>query len=188
LGEYSKFPVPDGDPVFRQASLRPDRPDGSRLLSGHVVYAPGRQVPIWARVRARDKPLRVVAARDLTPGVLLTAADFRLAEVELGSAAGLASPEAIVGMAPRRLIRAGTTLAINMLRRPLEVARGETVRVKVRSGAAKLSFQSVAESGGFTGEWILVKNPVSGQRFRAKVDAQSQVSIELPLKEASCCR
>ena len=178
--EFSLFPVPEGEAVFKNVNLRPDRRDGTRLLQGSVAYAPGRAAPVWARVRALAKPRGLVAARDLRPGtpldqshVLLTNQETSAAENLLVSVAGLE------GMTPRRAIAAGTPLTRNMLVRLRDVDPGQVVQVKVQAGSARLLLESKAETGGYAGDYIMLRNSASGQRFKAKVEGHARASLEL---------
>jgi flagella basal body P-ring formation protein FlgA len=181
--EFTLFPVPLGDIVFKNISLRPDRRDGTRLLHGSVEYAPARRVPVWARLRALEKPKGLVAAQDLRAGVTIEASQVRLADLDYAIGPLLTAPEDIRGLTPRHAIAAGTPLTPRMLIRSRDVDPGQTVQVRVRAGAARLSFESRAETGGYTGDQILLKNPVSGQRFKAKVEGQARASVNVTAKE-----
>ena len=183
LVEYSLFPVPPGDVVFNNPNLRPDRPDGTKLILGVVTYAPRRQTPIWARVRPLAKAKGLVAAQELQPGIRLTANQVRMSELDRGTTISLGALADIEGMTPRRRIPSGTPLTRNMLARSRDVDAGEMVRVKVQAGTASLSFPSRAETGGYVGDHILLRNPDSGQRFRAKVEGRARVSVDVPMKE-----
>jgi flagella basal body P-ring formation protein FlgA len=182
LTDYSLFPVPAGDLVFKNASLRPDRRDGTRLLAGFVRYA-GRQAPVWARVRALAKPQGFVATKELRPGMKLDSSDMRIADVEAAAGTELRSVSDLGGMTPRRRIEAGTVLTLNMFVRAPEIGTGDNVLVKVTAGAANLSFESRAETSGQIGDQILLKNPASGQRFRAKIDGRGRASLTLGPRE-----
>jgi hypothetical protein len=59
-----------------------------------------------------------------------------------------------------------------------DIERGDAVSVEVHSGAAKLSFQTKAESGGRIGDSVLVRNPLNGRLFQAKVEGKGKVSIQ----------
>ncbi len=58
------------------------------------------------------------------------------------------------------------------------VARGERVVVEVTSGAARLAFETTAESAGGVGNFVLVRNPASGRLFPAKVAGKGKVVIQ----------
>jgi hypothetical protein len=63
--------------------------------------------------------------------------------------------------------------------RPLrEVETGDTVLVEVHSGGALLKFETRAESGGKTGETVVVRNPANGARFSARVLAKGEVTVD----------
>ncbi len=61
---------------------------------------------------------------------------------------------------------------------PREVERGDVVAVEVASGAAVVKLDAPAESGGKTGELVIVRNPLSGARFRALVTAKGKVRVD----------
>jgi flagella basal body P-ring formation protein FlgA len=183
LLEYSLFPVPEGELIFKGTKLSPVRRDGSTVLTGSVVYGSRRQSPVWARVKSFTKIRGLVAAVDLLPGVPLTSAQIEIAELDRSSGVTIGSLDEIEGLAPRRRIAAGTPVTLAMLARGLDVRPGEPVKVRVHAGAANLSFASRAETGGRAGDTILLRNPDSGYRFRAKVEGRAQVSIDVPSKE-----
>ncbi len=188
LTEFSLFPVPPGNIEFKNVAFRPDRPDGSKLLIGRVEYGRGRRVPIWARVRSLSKPTGLVAVAELRPGVRLQAEHVRVGTLEIGAGNYLTATSQIEGFTVRRKVAVGTPLTANLLVRRSEVTAGETILISVRSGSAQLSFESRAETGGSAGELILLKNPDSGQRFRARVEGPARASLQLSPKENSCCQ
>ncbi len=67
---------------------------------------------------------------------------------------------------------------VKLSRPPREVERGDQVSVEVRSGAAVLKFEAAAESGGKQGEVVAVRNPLSGARFEARVEAKGKVTVD----------
>jgi hypothetical protein len=60
---------------------------------------------------------------------------------------------------------------------PREVERGDAVRVDVHSGGVLLGFDGSAETAGRAGEWVLVKNPATGRRLRARVESKGKVTV-----------
>lgn len=58
-----------------------------------------------------------------------------------------------------------------------EVARGDTVQVRVMSGGVLLAFETDAESSGHIGEQVTVRSPAGGQRFRGIVEARGKVVV-----------
>ena len=71
---------------------------------------------------------------------------------------------------------AGRTISTHITSDP-EIKPGETVRVQVHSGGVLLEFDAAAESSGHVGETVTVRNPVTGQRFRAVVEGRGKVGI-----------
>ena len=61
---------------------------------------------------------------------------------------------------------------------PHAVERGDAVRVEVSSGGVLLAFDGSAETAGHAGDFVLVKNPLSGRRFRARVEAKGKVILQ----------
>ena len=184
LPEFSLFPVPEGEAVFKNVNLRPDRRNGTRLLQGSVVYAPGRAAPIWARVRPLAKPRGLVAAHELRPGARLEQSDVRVEQLEgVAPLKTLASVAGLEGLTPRRAIATGTPLTSNLLVRLRDVNPGQAVQVRVQAGSARLLLESKAETGGYAGDYILLRNSSSGQRFKAKVEGHARASLELAGKE-----
>ena len=59
-----------------------------------------------------------------------------------------------------------------------DVERGDPVRVEAGSGTVRLAFEARAESAGRTGDMILLKNPLNGQRFQARVEGKGKVSVK----------
>ena len=59
-----------------------------------------------------------------------------------------------------------------------EVEPGDSVHVEVVSALVRLAFDAQAQSGGRSGELVLIRNPVNGARFQGRVDAAGKVVIQ----------
>jgi len=57
------------------------------------------------------------------------------------------------------------------------VLRGETVEVEAIHGGARLKLEGIAEGSGAIGETIPIQNPVSKQRFQARVESKGKVVV-----------
>ena len=177
--ELGKTEAPVGDIDFALGGLEPGDPAGTRVWRGWVHYSPTRKLPIWARVRILEDYIAVVATRDLAPGVVLDAAWLR-AERQTGPLPKepLATKIGDVqGQVLKRAIKAGVPLPVSFVTAPLAVRRGETVRVNVASGWARLRFEAVAEADAREGEQIALRNPISGKTFRARVDGNGKATV-----------
>ena len=172
LLDFSRWPVPEGALEFALEGLRGDH------WTGSVRYGGGHRIAVWARVKVNGTGPFAVAAHDLRAGQRLTAADFRL-ESKL-SVADPRPPtiEELTGRRLRRTVRAGTAMRADWTEVAPDVARGETVQVEVRSGAATLAFEGVAQGSANTGQNVAVINPQTHKRFQARVDSPGRVSLE----------
>jgi flagella basal body P-ring formation protein FlgA len=176
LLDFSRLPAPEGELLFPASGLR-QTPAGG-YWSGHVTYAGKHRFAVWARVKVKIAATRVIAAQDLRPGVLLDAAQFRLETREEVPGVGFAgSAEEVVGKVSRRAIVAGAALRTEWLEPAKVVMRGEIVEVEVIHGGARLKLEGLAESSGAIGETIPIQNPVSKQRFQARVESKGRVVV-----------
>jgi flagella basal body P-ring formation protein FlgA len=176
--DYARTAVPKGELDFPLAGLRRAGADG--FWSGSVRYGGGRSFPVWARVRVTVREPRVLAAEDLRPGPAIAAGQLRLEtrEVFPGDAVFATSVEPVAGRATRLPIRAGSAIRLDWLTQAQAVVRGDRVLVEVRSGAAYLKFEGIAEASGSVGAIIPVTNPASQRHFSAKVEGTGRVSVE----------
>jgi flagella basal body P-ring formation protein FlgA len=175
--DFSRAPVPEGELRFPLAGFRNSASGG--YWAGFVRYAGNRRFAVWARVKARVAVTRVVAVSDLKAGQPVEASGLRLETHEDSpSDAGFAtSLDEAAGKLSRRPIRAGAALLKSWLERPPDVARGDTVRVEVSSGGARLEAEARAEASGSAGQTIPLRNPVSNRRFFGRVEGKGKVSV-----------
>jgi flagella basal body P-ring formation protein FlgA len=180
LLDYSRLPAPQGEIEFPFAGLRAG-PAGA-LWTGSIRFAGSRRFVIWARVKVLVKVRRVLAIGDLHPGKPIAPGQLLATEREEFPAAEAfaASAEEVAGKWPRLLIRAGSAIRFAQLEAAKAVARGDTVVVEVTNGAASLKLEAQAEGSGAAGETILIRNPTSQKRFRARVEAKGLVSVGVP--------
>ena len=172
--DFSHQPAPEGTLAFPVSGLRQGSAGG--YWNGYVTYGGNHRFTLWARVKVTVAAARVVAARDLKPGLALDAAQFRLETREEVPAAGFVSAvEEVAGKVPRRAIAAGTALRAEWLEPAKVVLRGETVQVEAVRGGARLELECVAEASGAIGEIIPILNPVSKRRFPARVESRGRV-------------
>lgn len=159
---------------------RPATGNAVVLWRGRSLYDKGRRsLPVWVRVQISQRRNGLVAARAIPAGKAVDAADCRESEWE---AFPLDPPAAsvladVLGRRAARALPQGTPIAAASLRQPRAVEPGGTVNVRVESGFARLEFQSKAETGGGTGDWILLKNPSTGKRFRGRIAAPGTVKV-----------
>jgi flagella basal body P-ring formation protein FlgA len=157
-----------------------------RTWRGFVLYSGNRRSPVWATVAVSIPIGFVVADGDLEADTVIAAGSVRLVVRDAPAAtspglSGVASRlEEVVGRAPRIPLRAGTAIRLSDLREAPAVRRGDSVRVEVRSGFARLHFDAVAEAAARQGEAVDLRNPLNGKTFRARIDAPGTAVLILP--------
>jgi len=174
--EIQSAAVPAGNLEFPLSGLQ-----SAGLWRGEVKYADTKTFPVWARVSLSVNYSAVVAAADLPADIAIPEGALRL-EQRTGSlqheitAATIAE---VVGRAPKHLLRAGALIPIALLTEPPAVHRGDSVRVEVRSGPARLHFDAIAEAPAFKGAIVALRNPANGKTFKARLDSPNTAILQL---------
>lgn len=178
VADFSRFPVPKGELSFRQAPWRGAQ-SGSVLVPG-TILTDGRSQPVWARVRVRYRVRRWTAAVPLPAGSPIGSGKMRLEETMSSEPARPPPPEAdLAGLAPRRTIAAGQAVDPERLTVPPVIRRGDKVVVESRRGNARIEIEATAESPGWKGERVVVRNALSGRKFAATVRGPGRASAGL---------
>ena len=182
IAEISAYPVPRGRLEFARERLAAPAAANQRvpvLWRGDVVYGDGHRYAVWARVRITASCTHLIAAEALHAGKIVEAR-----QVRTESATCFPAPENIASLADQaiglkllRPIAAGSPVRRDWLAQPNDVNRGDSIRIEVFSGAARLAFTGKAESGGHTGELIAVRNPSSKKIFQARVDGKGKAVV-----------
>jgi flagella basal body P-ring formation protein FlgA len=176
LIDSSRVPAPDGVLEFPPSGLR------AGYWYGYVTYGAGRRFSVWARVRVSVPLKQFIASADLKAGQSIEASSVTQAvmwTVLAGAFTTLPTPlESATGYVPRRTIPAGTAIRREWLEPPKLIQRGDMVKVEVVSRSAKIELTARAEASGALGEFILIENPDSKRRFRARVEAAGRVSVK----------
>lgn len=175
--EIQSAVAPEGTLEFSLDNLEP-----SGAWRGYVKYADTKKAPVWARVAITANYTAVVAAADLPADVAIPASALRL-EHRTGplqhEAAAISIAE-VEGRAPKRPLKAGALVLTGLLIDPPAVHRGDSVRVEVRSGPARLHFDAIVETPALKGAMVELRNPANGKTFKARLDSPSTATIELP--------
>jgi flagella basal body P-ring formation protein FlgA len=192
--------VPTGEVVFPrsgvQASVGVQAPAGTQASgSSEVMWhglvqtsAPptsssqtgkGPTYPIWARVRVSVPVSRVIAVVDLPPGKPVQSNQIRVESSEESpfDDGFIRAAEETVGLLPKASIQKGSAIRKSQVAAPVDVTRGETVRVEVLTGNARLSMEARAETSGMKGATVTVRNMSSGRDFQARVTGKGQVTV-----------
>jgi flagella basal body P-ring formation protein FlgA len=179
LIEFFRRPVPGGKLEFPRSGLvvSPRWHSGEAVVwKGRVKYGAGRSLPVWARAVIGITAKRVVARRFLPVGQVIAADQVTLEDYERlpFSPPDPGKIEEVTGRIPRRGIEAGKAVPAAILGEPRVVEKGDRVAVEVRTGAMKLTMDAVSETGGKSGETVVLRNPSSGKRFRARIEGKGR--------------
>ena len=186
--------VPTGEIVFPrsgvQASLGVQASTGSEVMwhgfvqtsaapTGSLQTGKGPTYPVWARVRISVTAARVIAAVDLPPGKPVQSNQIHVESNEESpfEDAFVRAPEEAVGLIAKTPIQKGSAIRKAQVALPVDVTRGDTVRVEVHAGNALLSMEARAETSGMKGSTITVRNMSSGRDFQARVTGKGQVTV-----------
>lgn len=127
-------------------------------------------------VRAAVSARVAVSAAPLAAGKALAAQDVAMERRDV-SAIGdsLAEPDAALGLASRRNLRAGEVLRRGQLVALAVVKRGEAVRIVARRAQVEVSMAGEALDAGAPGALVRVRNTASGAVIQARVVAAGTV-------------
>jgi flagella basal body P-ring formation protein FlgA len=173
-------PLPMGVLRFSLRGIADGRTD-ERDWNGHVEYAPGKRIPVSARVVFRVPFARVVATEPIRAGERITAERLRLeagtgTPVREGFATTIAE---VAGKLATRLLPAGGGIPLASLSEPAAVSRGDAVQVEVHSGNATLRFEGLAQGSGAAGSLVPVRMLDSGRIIHARVAGDGRALLDL---------
>ncbi len=118
----------------------------------------------------------VVPAHDIARGSTIAETDLTYATSpnDVMTSTVTAMPD-IVGMQARRSLRAGETVRLEDVRRPILVTKGSTVTMSFEAPGISLSVTGRAMSEGGMGETVTIQNPSSYRQISAVVTGPGQV-------------
>ena len=180
LEDYDHSPFPEGELEFRRSALPPTGVSGKALLwRGHLRFEAGRTVPVWVSVRIQAKRRVIVANRQLEPGQRIgDGASAELREMPPRARDTTLTLDEARVMAPRRAVASGAALSRAMLFRPQDVRPGESVALRSCYGAACVTLDATASSGGIAGQTIRVRSPLSRRLVTARITGPGQVTVD----------
>lgn len=154
-------------------------PDTPVTWRGEVIYHGSRKFSVWARVKISATMTRVVATQLVLPGQTVAANQVRVETYDDFPLRNdiARSLEEVVGRMPRRPLRVGMPVFRPDLIEPLQVQRGDLVDVTAIAGAAQLRLPAIAETQGRQGDMISLKNPRTGNTFRARIEGKDKALV-----------
>jgi len=119
----------------------------------------------------------VVPSHDIPRGATIAQADLSYTTTENNVMVGtVTSMHDLVGMQARRTLRAGETVRLNDVRKPILVTRGSTVSMTFEAPGIVLTTSGKAMSEGGLGDTVTVQNPASYRMVSAVVTGPGQVT------------
>ena len=128
-------------------------------------------------VAARGNVDVLTWARSITAGELIQPQDVVWAKAALAPADAPTDPDALVGLAAKRALRAGAPVAGRDVAAPQVVKANEIVTITYDNEGVSLSLQGKALSGGGVGETINVQNVTSKKTVQAVVTGPGQAAV-----------
>lgn len=132
---------------------------------------------LWFSVEG-DSPA-LVATHPVPAGAALVPGDGELAEADIVAAAcpPLTDAARLTGMRAGRMLRAGEVICAAAVEPMPPVARGEEVMARFSSHGVVVTTRAVAESDGFMGGPVTVRNASGGAVFGATVTGKAEVAV-----------
>lgn len=132
-------------------------------------------------VRAAVTALVLVSAGEVPAGQVLEAADVKLERRDVSAVAdSIGSPQAALGLAPKRQLRAGELLRTSQLAAQLLVKRGDAVRIVARREQVEVTMGGEAMDSGARDAQVRVRT-AGGNVLRTRVTGAGTVEpIDLP--------
>jgi flagella basal body P-ring formation protein FlgA len=139
-------------------------------------------------VAARGNVDVLTWARSISAGEIVQPADLVWGKAAMAPADAPGEPEAVIGMAARRPLRAGAVVTGRDISAPQVVAANEMVTLTYDNGGVSLSLQAKALAGGAVGELINVQNVTSKKTVQAVVTGPGQAAVGPQAEELKLIR
>lgn len=130
-----------------------------------------------ANVAARGNVDVLTWARSIAAGEMVQPQDLVWGKAAMAPADAPNDPDAVVGMAARRALRAGAAVAARDVSAPMVVKANEIVTLTYDNQGVSLALQAKALSGGAVGETINVQNVTSKKTVAAVVTGPGQAAV-----------
>lgn len=187
--------------IFEGAGAAASRPVATRtgpilLLSAAVVRAAATRAGLdWPNaeglrqiaVRGASGPAAATAprgnvealtwARSLSAGEIVQPQDLVWAPVAAAPTDAPGEPEAVIGQAARRPLRAGAAVTGRDVSAPMVIRAGDVITLSYEAGGVSLALQAKAMAGGAVGETISAQNVTSKKTVQAVVSGPGQAVV-----------
>jgi flagella basal body P-ring formation protein FlgA len=116
-------------------------------------------------------------ARSLSAGEIVQPQDLVWAPVAATPADAPGEPEAVIGKAARRPLRAGAAVTGRDVSAPVVIRAGDVITLSYDNGGVSLSLQAKALAAGAVGETISAQNVTSKKTVQAVVSGPGQALV-----------
>lgn len=148
--------------------------EGLRLI---VVRSGAAGPAAGPAVAARGNVDVLTWARPINAGEIVQPADLVWGKAAAAPADAPNDPDAVIGMAARRPLRAGAVIAARDVSAPEVVKANDVVTLTYDNGGVSLALQAKALSGGAVGDTINVQNVTSKKTVQAVVTGPGQAAV-----------
>ncbi|OHC89086.1 MAG: flagella basal body P-ring formation protein FlgA [Sideroxydans sp. RIFOXYB12_FULL_59_6] len=155
-------------------------PAGAKLLGKTSIGVRCNSKTGWSVFLQADIKVTVdllVANRPIAQGSVLGPADFGLQRGELGRPGLLTAPEQAIGKILKFSIGAGQVLRQDMLRAPLLIRQGQTVKLRARGNGFVVSQEGQALNDAGKDEIVRVRT-ASSQVISARTVAEGTAEVQ----------
>lgn len=130
-----------------------------------------------ATLAARGNVDVLTWARSIGAGELVQPADLVWGKAAMAPADAANDPDAVIGLAARRPLRAGAVVAARDVSAPQVIKANEIVTLTYDNQGVSLALQAKALTGGAVGETINVQNVTSKKTVAAVVTGPGQAAV-----------
>ncbi|MBX3483263.1 flagellar basal body P-ring formation chaperone FlgA [Phenylobacterium sp.] len=139
-------------------------------------------------VAARGNVEALTWARSIMAGEIVQPQDLVWAKMAAAPADAPSDADAVIGLAARRPLRAGSAVAARDVSAPQVVKANEIVTLSYENEGVSLSLQAKALGGGAVGETINVQNVTSKKTVAAVVTGPGQAAVGPQAEELKLVR
>ena len=142
-----------------------------------IVVSGGAPTGSPANVAARGNVDVLTWTRPISAGEIVQPEDLVWGKAAMAPADAPNDPDAVIGLAARRPLRAGAAVAARDVSAPMVIKANEIVTLTYDNQGVSLALQAKALSGGAVGETINVQNVTSKKTVQAVVVGPGQAAV-----------
>jgi len=164
-------------PIVVQLDYNRDQGRFTATLS--VTAAGMNPISVRASGQVADVVAVPVPVTRLPAGAIIGSDDLRIARVRVATVQTEVArdPTLVIGMQTKRQLQASVPIALADVRRPIEVTRGDPVRLRLDADGLSLAGEGIALESGAVGERIRVRNISSQAVIETVVTRTGEVRV-----------